>query len=57
MIGYIESVGLPFPTLPLAIAILVEAVGSIALILGYCTRLVAAGLAVFSVATALAFHN
>lgn len=57
MIGYIESVGLPFPTLALAIAILVEVVGSIALILGYRTRLVAAGLAVFSVATALAFHN
>lgn len=57
MIGYIESVGLPFPTLALAIAILVEVVGGIALILGYRTRLVAAGLALFSVATALAFHN
>ena len=57
MIGYIESVGLPFPTLALAIAILVEVVGGIALILGYRTGLVAAGLAVFSVATALAFHN
>ncbi|WP_407293882.1 DoxX family protein [Stutzerimonas zhaodongensis] len=57
MIGYIESVGLPFPTLALAMAILIEVVGGIALILGYRTRLVAAGLAVFSVATALAFHN
>lgn len=57
IIGYIESVGLPFPTLALAIAVLVEIGGSIALILGYRTRLVAAGLAVFSVATALAFHN
>lgn len=57
MIGYIESVGLPFPALALTIAILVEVVGGIALILGYRTRLVAAGLAVFSVATALAFHN
>ncbi|MEZ3187244.1 DoxX family protein [Stutzerimonas stutzeri] len=57
MIGYIESVGLPFPTLALAIAILIEVVGGIALILGYRTRLIAAGLAVFSVATALAFHN
>lgn len=57
MVGYIESVGLPFPTLALAVAILVELVGGIALILGYRTRLVAAGLAVFSVATALAFHN
>lgn len=57
MIGYIESVGLPFPTLALALAVLVELVGGIALILGYRTRLVAAALAVFSVATALAFHN
>jgi len=57
MIGYIESAGLPFPTLALAIAILIEVGGGIALILGYRTRLVAAGLAVFSVATALAFHN
>lgn len=57
MIGYIEAVGLPFPTLALALAILTEGVGGIALILGYRTRLAAAGLAVFSVATALAFHN
>lgn len=57
MIGYIESVGLPFPTLALALAILVEVVGAVALIAGYRTRLVAAGLAVFSIATALAFHN
>lgn len=57
MIGYIESVGLPFPTLALAIAVLVELGGGIALVLGYRTRLVAAALAVFSVATALAFHN
>jgi len=57
MIAYIESVGLPFPSLALAIAILVEVGGGIALILGYRTRLVAAGLALFSVATALAFHN
>lgn len=57
MIGYIESVGLPFPTLALALAILVELVGGVALVLGYRTRLVAAGLAAFTVVTALAFHN
>jgi len=57
MIGYIESVGLPFPTFALALAIVVEMVGAVALIVGYRSRLVAAGLAVFSVATALAFHN
>ena len=57
MIGYIQSVGLPFPTLGLGIAILVELGGGTLLVLGYRTRIVAAILAVFSIATALAFHN
>ena len=55
-IGYIASVGLPFPTLALAAAILVELVGGALLIAGYRTRLVAALLAAFSVVTALTFH-
>ncbi|MDF3837460.1 DoxX family protein [Cupriavidus basilensis] len=57
MIGYIQSVGLPLPQVALAIAIVVEVVGGLALVLGYRTRAVAAVLAVFSVATALAFHS
>ncbi|UUT21920.1 DoxX family protein [Pseudomonas sp. T8] len=57
MVGYIQSVGLPFPQLALGIAIVVELGGGLLLIAGYRTRLVALGLAVFSVATALAFHN
>ncbi|MGH8448551.1 DoxX family protein [Pseudomonas sp.] len=57
MIGYIGSVGLPFPTLALALAIVVEIGGGLALIAGYRARTVAAVLALFSVATALAFHN
>jgi putative oxidoreductase len=40
----------------LAIAIAVEIVGGLALILGYRTRIVAAILAVFSLATAVFFH-
>ncbi|KJK24759.1 LysR family transcriptional regulator [Burkholderiaceae bacterium 16] len=56
MVGYIQSVGLPFPQLALGLAVLVELGGGLALVLGYRTRLVAAILAVFSVATALAFH-
>jgi putative oxidoreductase len=55
-IGYINSVGLPLPQLALALAIAVELLGGIALILGFKTRLVALGLAVFSVVTAFAFH-
>lgn len=55
-IGYITSAGLPFPQLALAIAVFVEVVGGIALIAGYRTRIVAAVLAVFCVATAFSFH-
>ncbi|NVZ53679.1 DoxX family protein [Pseudomonas sp. B6002] len=57
MVGYISSVGLPFPQLALALAIIVEIGGGLALIAGYRARAVAAVLALFSVATALAFHS
>ena len=57
MIGYIQSVGLPVPVLALGIAIAVELLGGVALLLGYRARLVAATLAVFSIVTALTFHN
>jgi len=57
MIGYIGSVGLPFPELALAAAIAVEILGGAALIAGYRTRLIAGLLAVFSVVTALIFHS
>lgn len=56
-IGYIQSVGMPFPQLALAIAVLVELVGGVALVLGYRTRAVAAVLALFSVVAAFAFHG
>ena len=56
-IGYIESVGLPFPTLAYGTALVVEIIGGAALVLGYQTRLVAAALAAFSIATAVSFHN
>ena len=56
-IGYIESSGLPFATLGLAIAIAVELGGGLLLAAGYKTRLVAAVLAGFSIVTGLAFHH
>jgi len=56
-IGYIQSVGLPFATAGLVVAILVELGGGLALALGYKTRLAAAVLAVFSLVTGLAFHH
>lgn len=54
--GYIASAGLPLPTLGFAIAVLVEIAGGLALIAGYRSRVVAGVIAIFCVATALAFH-
>lgn len=56
-IAWIDAAGLPFATLGYAAAVVVEIVGSLALIAGYRTRLAAAGMALFTVAAALAFHN
>jgi putative oxidoreductase len=56
-IGYIQSVGLPLPTIAFALSAFVEIVGGIALLLGYRTRVVAGVLALFSLATALIFHS
>lgn len=56
-IGYIASAGLPFATLGLVAAIAIELGGGVMLALGIKARIVALGLALFSVVTALAFHN
>jgi putative oxidoreductase len=56
-VAMIASSGLPFATLGFALAVLVEVGGSIALLAGYRTRLVAAVMALFTIATALAFHS
>jgi putative oxidoreductase len=53
----IAAAGLPFPALALAIAIVVELGGGLALVAGYGTRIVAAVLAAFSIAAALSFHT
>jgi putative oxidoreductase len=55
--GYIASVGLPAPVLAYTLAVAVEVLGSLSLIAGVGTRFVAAGMTVFTLATALAFHN
>lgn len=56
-IGYIASVGLPAPTLAFVVALVAELGGGLLLALGYRTRWVAAALAIFSVVSALFFHN
>ncbi|MEC9403035.1 MAG: DoxX family protein, partial [Pseudomonadota bacterium] len=55
-IAWIDAAGLPFATLAYIGAVAVEIIGSLALIAGYQTRLVAAVMALFTVAAALAFH-
>ena len=47
-IGYIASVGLPFPALGLAIAVAVEIIGGLLLAFGYKTPITTLVLAVFS---------
>ncbi len=54
--GYIASVGLPLATAGAVLAILVEAGGGLALLLGYRTRIAALALALFTLAAALLFH-
>jgi len=56
-IGYIQSAGLPLPSVAFGIAALVELGGGLLLVLGYRTRLIAAILIVFAFATAIGFHH
>ena len=56
-IAWIDAAGLPFATLGYIAAVVVEIFGSLALIAGFKTRYVAAIMALFTVAAALAFHN
>ena len=56
-IGYITAVGLPLPGLGFLIALAAEIGGGLLLLVGFQTRLIAALLAVFTVATAVFFHN
>jgi len=55
-VGYISSVGLPLPTVAAAVALAVEIVGSVALIVGFQTRIAAAVLALFTLVASVFFH-
>lgn len=55
--GYIASVGLPAPVLSYLAAVAMELGGGVLLLVGYRTRLVAAGLAAFSIISAIVFHH
>ncbi len=56
-VGYISSVGLPFPELGAVLALTVEIVGSVALIVGFGTRAAAIALALFTLVASFFFHN
>ncbi|MDO8719840.1 MAG: DoxX family protein [Polaromonas sp.] len=56
-VGYIASVGLPLPTLAAAVALIVEIVGSLALLAGFGTRIAALVLAAFTLVASFFFHN
>ena len=55
--GYIASKGLPLPQLVAALTIVVELGGGLALMAGLYTRQAVVALAVFSLLTAVVFHN
>src|SRR6266436_6358648 len=55
--AYIASIGLPLPIVGYLIAVVVEVAGGLLLAAGYRTTFVATGMAVFTLATAVFFHN
>jgi len=55
-VGYISSVGLPLPAVGAALALVVEIVGSLALLAGFGTRIAAVVLAAFTLVASFFFH-
>ena len=53
----IRAAGLPLPPVALAVAVTVEVGGGLLLVAGFQTRIVAAVLALFALATAFSFHS
>ena len=56
IVGYIASVGLPLPVVGAVLALVVEIVGSLALLAGFGTRIAALVLAVFTLVASFFFH-
>jgi len=55
-VGYVASAGLPLPALGALAALLVEIIGSVALLLGLGTRYAAAVMTLFTLAASVFFH-
>ena len=56
-VGYAASVGMPMPQIGVAIALVVEIVGGLALLLGWHTRCAALILGFFTLIASFFFHN
>ncbi|MCH9741877.1 MAG: DoxX family protein [Proteobacteria bacterium] len=55
-VGYISSVGMPFATLAAVLAIMIELGAGSALLVGFCTRIAAVVLAIFTLVASFYFH-
>lgn len=55
-VGYISSAGMPLPTVAAALAVVVEIIGSVALVFGFGTRVAALVLAFFTLVASFYFH-
>jgi putative oxidoreductase len=53
----IRAAGLPLPSMALTLSVAIEVGGGLLLVAGFKARIVAAVLALFSLATALSFHS
>ena len=53
---YATSVGMPMPTVAVAVGLLIELLGGLALLFGFGTRIAALALAVFTLAASFFFH-
>ena len=55
-LGYFASLGIPVPVFALVVTIVIEVIGSIALLVGFHTRLVAIVMAIFTLLAAVTGH-
>ncbi|MDR7092747.1 DoxX family protein [Hydrogenophaga laconesensis] len=55
-VGYATAMGLPMPQVGVAIALVIELFGGLALLIGYRTRIAAIALAVFTLVASFFFH-
>ncbi|GAD20406.1 DoxX family protein [Acidovorax sp. MR-S7] len=55
-VGYAASMGMPLPSVGVAIGLAIELLGGLALLIGWGTRWAALALAVFTLAASFVFH-